>query len=531
MKRSIIITAALLFCISVAAQTVERVYVSTDRNAYIAGDRVWCSLFSFNADGALSDGSAVSYLELISADGTAVEAKIGLREGRGAGSFTLPASIPSGNYRLVAYTSTGNVSEAGSRLISVYNPYFTKRVCDGVELCSSWNAVFPDESATGGLEVRVGDSGEITLKAAEWMTLSVSICRSDSLQQLPLPFIGDFLSADEPMIGGAIEFDGEVIRARAIGSREGTMAFLSSAGSPSDTYIAVVGADGSLSFPTCNIYGNRELVCEVMDGSETTYISMESPFLHPEAGIIPPLQLSPAMERALMDRVEVLRSPLRVDTLATFIPRREDPLFDGLEWTVYNLDDYVRFPSTREVIQEIVTEARIGTVHGKRAFRLIGQDGVNSRKYFKDNILTMMDGVIISDVNLILGFDAMLFDRVELCTQNIVIGRTPFEGIINFVTKNLYVRNLSFPSRVRVVDFLGVSYPVVYLGDIPSSVPCRRDLLYWNPLMEMEEGESVTLPVSVPSGPGTWRIVVEGVSEGGLPVGFIVPFVDDAKNY
>ena len=141
MKRLTVISLALCAaCWSLRAQTpVERVYVSTDRNAYIAGDAVWCSLFCLDENGRLSPRSAVAYLELVSTDGTAAEAKIGLLEGRGAGSFRIPVTTPTGTYRLVAYTAVNAAEEgtpwmAGSRLLSVYTTTSAARVVGGVEI-------------------------------------------------------------------------------------------------------------------------------------------------------------------------------------------------------------------------------------------------------------------------------------------------------------------------------------------------------------------------------------------------------------
>ena len=106
-----------------AAVPVERIYVSTDREVYVAGDAVWCSLTCLDGNGRFSNESAVSYLELVSEAGTACTAKIGLLEGRGAGSFRIPVTAPTGTYRLVAYTAVNAGEEgtpwmAGSRLLS-----------------------------------------------------------------------------------------------------------------------------------------------------------------------------------------------------------------------------------------------------------------------------------------------------------------------------------------------------------------------------------------------------------------------------
>ena len=141
MKKTILSMLALCAGIlqGAAAVPVERIYVSTDREVYVAGDAVWCSLTCLDGNGRFSNESAVSYLELVSEAGTACTAKIGLLEGRGAGSFRIPVTAPTGTYRLVAYTAVNAGEEgtpwmAGSRLLTVFNTTSAARVPDGVEI-------------------------------------------------------------------------------------------------------------------------------------------------------------------------------------------------------------------------------------------------------------------------------------------------------------------------------------------------------------------------------------------------------------
>ena len=80
MKKIFCVLISGLLWMSLQAQT-ERVFVLTDRSAYLSGERVWCSLFCLDENGRLSLRSAVAYVELVSAEGTAEEVKIGLLGG------------------------------------------------------------------------------------------------------------------------------------------------------------------------------------------------------------------------------------------------------------------------------------------------------------------------------------------------------------------------------------------------------------------------------------------------------------------
>ena len=91
---------------ALAQRQAERTYISTDKDVYVAGERIWCSAFCVDpATGRLSSVSGVAYLELHSAEGLAASARIALMGGRGAGAVDLPAALPTGNYRLSAYTA------------------------------------------------------------------------------------------------------------------------------------------------------------------------------------------------------------------------------------------------------------------------------------------------------------------------------------------------------------------------------------------------------------------------------------------
>lgn len=86
----------------------ERIYLHTDRQWYVYGDRIWFSAYvvagSYRLPSAISK---VLYVELIEPDGTMVERlPIELKSGRGSGSlrFDNAKGMP-GNYKIRAYTA------------------------------------------------------------------------------------------------------------------------------------------------------------------------------------------------------------------------------------------------------------------------------------------------------------------------------------------------------------------------------------------------------------------------------------------
>lgn len=546
MKKIVLILTALALAgaLSVAAPT-ERIFVSTDRSAYLAGDAVWCSLTCLDENGLFSNASAVSYVELVSEEGTACTAKIGLLEGRGAGSFRIPVTTPTGTYRILAYTAV-NAAEsgtpwlAGSRLVTVFNTTSRARVAGNVVI-GSGNAPLAQEgrpAAEGQLElssrIRLpkGQSAVLSLhNGGAAASVSLSIYHADDLpegarENTPAGFLKALPASVSTVRAVTVENDGEIISARIRGTvlkaDDLTLATLSAAGSPTDLYIGRTEGNDRLRFYTSNIYGNREIVCEVsqLDRQEG-YIDFESPFLFPETGPLPKLALDQSLRPDLNARKAALRAEKtrRIDTLTTYMTHREDLLLASIPSHRYHLDDYTRFHSVKEILVEITPELHLRTDHGVPSLLLTYSDALDRRSDRTDNIAVMMDGVLLSDLNLLLGFDAMLLEDIDIYDQPLVCGRTPLHGIVNFITKKNYVTALHFPASVRVVDFQGVAYPVAYNGAVPEGEgQDLRQLLYWHPILNLEAGSDYRLEFNTPGYAGHFKAVAEGFTEDGKPI-------------
>ncbi|MBQ4013242.1 MAG: hypothetical protein II607_04930, partial [Bacteroidales bacterium] len=208
-KISLFLTAVLLSALVAQAgdRVVERTYLSTDKDVYVAGDLLWYSAFCVDvAKGTPSPISDIAYIELHGNGMLAATGKVALVNGRGAGRLELPASLPTGNYRLVAYTSQ-NKAESGydysglaSKTVSVFNVFSTERVKDGVEVVSdadyatTASTVTPDTPA--GVEVSWADGAvNVVNKTGKALSLSVSVYHDDGILSPVNPTIADFAAA------------------------------------------------------------------------------------------------------------------------------------------------------------------------------------------------------------------------------------------------------------------------------------------------------------------------------------------------
>ena len=85
----------------------EKVYLHFDKSFFLAGDILWFK--AYVVDGSFhrpADLSKVLYVEILdSTQNSVLQAKISVKNGLGNGSFVLPASLSTGNYKIRAYTN------------------------------------------------------------------------------------------------------------------------------------------------------------------------------------------------------------------------------------------------------------------------------------------------------------------------------------------------------------------------------------------------------------------------------------------
>ena len=85
----------------------EKLFVHIDRSFYLAGETIWFSLYDLDARTNRPDSfSNIAYIEVLDPDDSAVlQTKVGMKGGRGDGSFSIPLSVPSGKFVFRAYTN------------------------------------------------------------------------------------------------------------------------------------------------------------------------------------------------------------------------------------------------------------------------------------------------------------------------------------------------------------------------------------------------------------------------------------------
>ena len=551
MKSRLLLFFLLLpLCAGAQTTVVEKTYISTDREIYVSGDKIWCSAFCVDAANGLrpSSLSAIAYVEIVSEDGTLESGKIALSEGRGAGTIEIPATAPTGNYRIVAYTAYTkntpgfNPQEHISKTISIFNTSTKERVKNGVKILSDseYDALRTPagtQPAAGALSITCHRSAEgylevvLTNNSAAPADLSLSLSNRDGIIPPDNTSIGAFMGAAASAAQAAAElpeYEGEIIRGRIAGATtdeieglKGRSAFISVPTEKSDLYSSIVDNDGMIKFVTNNIYGTKEMVCEIEDNDlARCHIELISPFVSPKLKGIPALQMAPSIKEDLQRRglsVQLCRS-FSADTLASLMPIRENPLIPSFDAIEYKLDDYKRFPVMRELFIEFINEIKVRRVDGKEQLKVKTHLEERVSLFDKNNSLIMVDGIPVFDHSQVIEYDPLLVESVVVYPYKYYTGWRSFCGMANFVTYKKNLPGIKFNDGVRVVQFKGCSYPMAFTcQEIGDDFPDYRELLYWHPQIKLPAGESSSIKVKIPANVKEIRICAEGMMENGTP--------------
>lgn len=577
MKRNIIyslFTAFLLFSpfninISKAEQRViERLYISTDRGAYIAGEALWLSVYCFdiskNTD-ILSDLSNVAYIELHNSNGVVITAKIALNGGRGSGRLELPLTLPTGNYRLIGYTKQMLNEDKVvyfDKVISIYNTLSSDRVPGNVEVREEMkveeaieskpeNSInLPDKNMIAinfgekGMTFPANSSFPFAIKnnSNKSITFNISVVKIDSIPAPAFPLLSDYLYQYKSKVNNITftdrytpEYEGEIIKGKI--NYEGAdiitdrTAFLSAANGVSDVYTSFIDSLGNIAFYTNSIFGDRDIVLEIPKTDTNSKITFEifDPFLKPVVLPIPKLFLSRKIEESLNQRSESMQieKRFRSDTLYEKILLKRDPLLK-IKPVVYLLDDYTRFTLMQEVVVEFISELRFRKIEGNTDLQVRWENSYRGLIYSRDNTLVLIDGVPVFNHKKVFDYDPLKVRSLSVYGSEFYLGVASFSGIVSFQTYKGNYPGLTFNKNVRIIDYHGVQYPSKFTANelvSEGKIPNLRSTLFWDPNINLLSGESKNLECYTPVNPGTFELSIEGIDKGGSSFLYKTKFV------
>ena len=526
----------------------ERIYVQTDKQLYLAGEPVLMKFFTTDPEQMPIVYSKIAYAELVRDSVALLQIKVELIGGASAGRMLLPADLPTGYYRLIAYTQYMRNEGADvffEKNIAVLNTfqsgYFPAEEGKMEEMGEEVN-LEQSESETVSVQpdkpvYTTRTHGELTISGLpkNIHTLSVSIAGKESipvidsdrllfqknLRKKTTVFSGEFLP----------EYEGHIVKGKFIDNQTGK---------PAESDLASISAGLSITtgdgirffsgqktgtedvrFGTSGISGTGEIATVVFSTDDRYRVDIQSPFvLRHTPKIMPALQVDAADYDDLLDRSVALQ-------LFRYFSDNQDenqnipkPYYKMKPTNSYLLDEYTRFATMGEIFTEFIRGTRFRRNAGKQELSVFTKRG-DSYEY-GSTPLVLLDGVPVTDHESIFSYDPLTVEQINIYYGPCIFGSFRFDGIVELITYRRLHADLNLNRSTQINAYEGPQLP--YLLNIPdyskveniqNKMPDGRHTLLWNPDVKTDGKTSIRVPFDTSDLTGEFQATIQGITKDG----------------
>lgn len=550
-KIYISLITVLFTCLTANALSMEKAFVHTDRETYVAGENVFFKLYVLNVqDNKLSGISKLAYIILRQFNSDPViKIRVSLSEGTSSGSFYLPDSLSSGAYQLVAYTSLMKNADPGyfpNKQLMIFNRFdksFSFKIPDFAENKADTSAsdkgiqiskeIFNTRETVkfkigplnedARLSVTVHEIPEISLKNK---TIRESILSHNDLQaenkSLSTPLSYKYLP----------ETKGKILRGRVYDAFTDSLipeaiVLLSVTDSLPNIQYSKTDKEGNFKFLLNEYHDSKELFLTIYDKPENEKWRIEVEDEYKTDKWSPSLSDFQTKSKDYIVKSQNLvyiNNVFKnndVDTLVKNPGSRIcfDKVYPKAEETIYTAD-YVPLNDFQEISVELLPSVRISKRSGKYKAMII-----NSATGFfpKNNPAIFLDGVYVDDIEKILDLDSEKIRKIEVLNTERVFGNLVFQGIISIVTKGNEISKTKPAYYSARVFNPGLNIPTKYKPVVTENlknknIPFFKQLLYWNPELLVEGQNTKEISFITSDNTGDYEIDIEGITNSGKPV-------------
>ncbi|MDX1472267.1 MAG: hypothetical protein R3213_12280, partial [Flavobacteriaceae bacterium] len=411
----------------------EKVYLNHTGNILFSGEYLYYSFYCINTQTSkLSYFSEIGYVALINEDREYVlEQKLPLKNGLGQGEIFVTTEIPSGNYKLLAYTQwmkNNGLAQVFKTDLVIINPYKN----DQSQILANSDQSFPTspiqtkdletKSSTFLIKLEKKTFGPREKVVAEIINYqgrlghgnySISVQKIDELSHIsPMNAVdfadqyADVLKSSIKGVGESIflpEQDGELIYGKAF-SKNPSQPFKNGT-----VVLSFPGNDFSLKYAKTDERGVfSTYLQENLRDSEIVIQALGEPGVNIQILNQPQLKLDnisfsnwrlnmdylpEVRKRSIYNQIENQFYASKPDSV---VVRSYTNIMLGGIPTVIKLDDYTRFPTLKETILENVLQAGIRrNESGQEYIRILQQSGRPNDVYNSFPALVLIDGVFI----------------------------------------------------------------------------------------------------------------------------------------
>ena len=340
--------------------------------------------------------------------------------------------------------------------------------------------------------------------------------------------IGEILNGKSPEPEYLPEFVEQTVSANITnkGATEGIsnqLVSLSIPNSFSQYFISQSDINGNLFFELEDIYGNTEMILRY-NSEEDLRIEVNNSYTTLDYHPWSPFMISPDLESFIIEQSINMQVENIFNQAPSSFPGYDSASFYGVPDAMYYLDDFTRFPVMEEVMREYVYGVNVRKVNKEFTFKVLD---LARNEIMQETPLVLLDGVPIFNIDNLMEVDPLLIQRIEVVHRQYFYGPSNCSGIVAFYSYDSSIPGVSLDEKTIKLNYKGFQdkkefYKPVYSTPeiVESRNPDFRNQLHWEPYIITDDSGKATIQFYTSDSPGTYRIVIQGVSENGLPGSF-----------
>lgn len=277
----------------------------------------------------------------------------------------------------------------------------------------------------------------------------------------------------EGIAGRVVDADGKAVAGAMV-----TAAVLSD---QSELSYGISNSNGQVFIPLSLHYADLPVAIQVRDGKGLRFTRAEQQEKFDVGNSLPPLALPARFAEDISARLihTELANKLKDEGAERLMLDHVDTLdIYGKPDKRYILDNYVRFPDMREVIEEFIPEVRVRKVNGQTALQVVNTP---YKMFFDLPAMVLLDGIPVTDMDQLLSMDPLKFRSIDVVARKFLLGDMQIPGIVHYKTYRTDMGGFKLPADVVLFDHKGLKIPSAPVFSVPQDqhMPYFRDLLCW----------------------------------------------------
>jgi hypothetical protein len=534
----------------------EIIYLHTDREIYIAGDNLFFKVYLYDEDQKkLSLRSKIAYIIVSnSKNRKIIQSRIILSEGMGYSSLQLPDTLETGLYQIIAFTNwMRNFGESAffckqlmiankfDANLTTSSPDFKKEEESSQK--SEQNKCLTISAGRGIYSQREKVTLLLSLTAETQANVSISVAE-DTQEKYNNKTLTQTLStingnntqpvtskpAYKKVCEYLIEDKGYIISGfvHDTASPAGITVVLSTPDSIPNLLYSITNTTGRFFFQLNDFYYNKELYINIPDQNKekkATFSLDDKYALHGEhASPTTPLSdqskqfIKKSQTIASINKTYKIQSVLNETEPASGIFRRN--VYYEADHNVL-LKDYVPLNNFSEIVREILPFIRLRKYDYGYEAEIVDPEN----KIYLKNPAVFLNGMLVNNINNVINLGSDKIHRIETITHRRIYGSIVFNGILSIVTTtDVGTDKLISPRSLHLMPITFQHHTQYLIPEYSTDKkkagrnPDFRQLLYWNPSLEINGTVSMPVEFYTSDNKGNYMINVEGIAADGTPI-------------